>query len=344
MRPKVAETAGATVMRLLPLALRCLTAAWVASASLAALAQAPAVPPPALRDCSDCPPMVEVPAGRFTMGGSPAEHQRAGVTPDYAATELPAHEVRIARPFLMSLYPVTRDEWAAFAATDASAAHAADEAAHGVAPGCAVLRPEGVWGVEPNRSWRDPGFVQTGRDPVVCVNWGEAKAYAAWLSARSGRRYRLPTEAEWEYAARAGTTTANYWGPDRENACAFGNASDLTLAERYAYARSLPDSSFLCHDGFVYTAPVDAFPPNGFGLYGMAANVWQWVEDCFTASYDGAPADGSARGDGDCHYHLDRGASWVNSPRFVRVAARHKDLVDARNSVLGFRLVREIAP
>lgn len=320
--------------------------AWVLGACLLPLeshAQARAQPT-RLRDCSDCPEMVVVPAGRFAMGAGSDEHARFGVKPDYAATEQPVHEVRFAHPFMVAAFPVTRDEWARFVAAGAAQAPPGAGKQEDTAPGCAVLTPAGVWAVEPARSWRDPGFAQTGRDPVVCIAWGEAKRYAAWISERSGKTYRLLTEAEFEYAARAGTTSANYWGADREQACQNANASDLTLAERYAYARSLPDSSFLCHDGFVYTAPVDAFPANPFGLFGMSANVWQWVEDCYSDNHAGAPADGSARVDGDCHYRMDRGASWVNSPRFVRAASRHKDLVYARNSVLGFRLARDLAP
>lgn len=293
--------------------------------------------PTALRDCRDCPAMLVLPAGRFMMGSGAAEQMRFGVTPDYAKTERPVHAVRIDRPFAIGVFPVTRDEWARYVA-DVGAIDSRPE-------GCAVFEPKtGVWAFDPNRSWRDPGFAQGGTEPVVCVGWAEARAYADWLSRRTGQHYRLPTEAEWEYAARAGTTTANYWGDDQREACRYTNASDLTRAEQHPLAQSVPDSSFPCHDGYVFTAPVAAFPPNPFGLYGMSGNVWQWVEDCFTASYDDARGDAAARLDGDCHYHMDRGASWVNSPRFVRAGARHKDLFDVRTSVLGFRLARDVAP
>ena len=316
-----------------------IVAAWtLLLVSIPGLAQSPALGT-AWRDCSDCPEMVSVPAGRFTMGASAQEHSRFGVTPDYAASELPAHEVRIARPIAVGRFVVTRDEWARYVAS--RRAPSEGEAA----PGCAVLTPAtGAWAVDASRSWRDPGFAQSGRDPAVCIDWAEAKAYAAWLRARTGKPYRLLSESEWEYAARAGSVSANYWGDDREGACKAANASDLSRAEQHAYSRSVPDSAFLCHDGYVFTAPVDAFAANAFGLYGMSGNVWQWVEDCFSSNYEGAPADGSARLDGDCHYHVDRGASWVNSPRFVRSASRHKDLALARTSVLGLRVARDLLP
>ena len=316
-----------------------LVACWLAFLAHAMPAFAQALAPGAmLRDCRDCPELIVVPAGQYSMGSSTEEHARFGVTPEYAATELPAHGVRIARPFAVGRYAVTRDEWARYAQSAAG-----QTSAERGGTGCAVLTPAtGVWAVDAARSWRDPGYAQTGREPVVCISWNEAQAYAAWLSQRSGKRYRLLTEAEWEYAARAGSHTANYWGSDASQACAHANASDQDRADAHAYTRAVPDSYFPCRDGHVHTAPVDAYGANAFGLYGMSGNVWQWVEDCFNDSHAGAPADGSARRDGDCRYRVDRGASWVNSPRFVRAAARHKDLVEARTSVLGLRLARDL--
>lgn len=288
-----------------------------------------------IRDCPDCPQMVVLPAGQFAMGGNAAEQTAWGVAPHYAEMELPAHAVTISHRYAIAKFTVTRDEWAAYIAAAGKAAP--DDA------GCAVLTPDtGAWAVDARRSWRDPGFAQDGNHPAVCISWNDAQGYVAWLSARTGQRYRLPSEAEWEYAARAGTSTANYWGEDRENACHYANATDLNRAELHRYARSVPDSAFLCHDGHVYTAPVDAFPPNPWGLYGMSGNVWQMTGDCLNPDYRGAPADGSARTSGDCRSRIDRGASWVNSPKFVRASQRHPDLATARNSVLGLRLVREI--
>lgn len=288
------------------------------------------------RDCKDCPEMIVIPPGEFQMGARSDEYGSAGL-PVHLGGEVPQHTVKIEYAFALGRYTVTRDEWAAYIASLPKDSEAA------TSQGCSVLIPStGEWKVDPARSWRDPGFKQTGRDPVVCINWNEAKAYTAWLSKRTRQSYRLPSEAEWEYAARAGTTTINYWGSDRLNACRFANASDLTRAEVHAYARNVPDSSFLCHDRFVFTAPVNAFPPNPWKLYGMSGNVWQMVEDCVHEGYTGAPTDGSVWSGGDCTSHIDRGASWVNSPKYVRVAARHTDLTDARTSVLGFRLARDL--
>ena len=287
-----------------------------------------------VRDCRDCPEMVVVPAGSFTMGSNVDEQTRFGVAPDYAATELPAHDVRVAHAFAIERTTVTRDEWARYAAANG------DQPA-----GCNVFsQDDRKWVYDEKRSWRDPGFDQGGREPVVCVNLADARRYAVWMNTRTGHRYRLPTEAEWEYAARAGTSGANYWGDTTDDACAHTNAADRTSVKAKVASGERPDLVFPCEDGYVFTAPVDAFPPNPFGLYGMSGNVNQIVEDCFHATYDDAPADDGVWSGGDCRYHMDRGASWVNSPRFVRAGMRHKDLVEARLSVLGFRLVREIDP
>ena len=318
-------------------ALRWLTLITLAAALAPAVAQADTpAPGHSFKDCSDCPDMVALPAGQFQMGTSSTEQTAWGVAPHYASMEGPLHPVTIARPFAIGKFQITRDQWAAYVEAQG---HGADPAS-----GCAVLTPDtGAWGVDPQRSWRDPGFVQDGNHPVVCINFTEAQHYAAWLSKRTGKHYRLPSEAEWEYAARAGTSTANYWGNDRDDACAHTNATDLNRAEQHRYVRAaVPDGAFLCHDGYVFTAPVDAKPANPWGLYGMSGNVWQMTADCLNENYDSAPADGSARTTGDCRSHIDRGASWVNSPKFVRAGQRHPDLLDARNSVLGLRLVREL--
>jgi formylglycine-generating enzyme required for sulfatase activity len=126
----------------------------------------------------------------------------------------------------------------------------------------------------------DEAAAQTGRDPVVCVSWKEAQAYASWLSHKTSHSYRLLSEAEWEYADRAGTDSPAYWGDDPNEACKYANGVDATLTERFPKGKW--EDRVSCHDGFVFTAPVGSFKPNAFGLYDMEGNAFEWVEDCLS--------------------------------------------------------------
>jgi formylglycine-generating enzyme required for sulfatase activity len=286
-----------------------------------------------LRDCSDCPELVIVAAGSVVAGGNVAEQLREHVNAELAARELPAHTVTIAKALAVGRLEVTLVQYARFTAATRRA----------VPLGCQVLNLHtNTWGSDAARSWRDPGFAQTDQHPVVCVNLDDAEAYLAWLSSRTGHHYRLPSEGEWEYVARAGTTTTRFWGDSRTDACANANVADLTLADQLGI--TVPDAEvhFLCRDGFAQTAPTGSFKANRFGLYDTNGNVWEWTADCHHESFAGAPTNGSARTDGDCSGHMDRGGSWVNSPKYLRTAARHKDVATVRNSVLGFRVVREL--
>ena len=152
------------------------------------------------------------------------------------------------------------------------------------------------------------------------MSWDDAQAYVAFLSARTGRTYRLPSESEFEYAARAGAATTFPWGDEAGDVCAHANGFD------FAAKRNHPDwTSLECHDGFAFTAPVRTFPANAFGLYGMTGNVFQWTEDCFHDSYEGAPADGSAWTSPNCSVCAIRGGSWLNGARGLRAAMRDRD-------------------
>jgi formylglycine-generating enzyme required for sulfatase activity len=232
------------------------------------------------RDCPDCPEMVVIPAGDFAMGSSATEKAFAvsqGATPGSVADEAPQHRVAL-RSFALGKYDVTRGEYAAFVR----------ETGYAGGDGCFESGNPN----SPKRagaSWRDPGFSQTDRDPVVCVSWRDARAYVAWLNGKvGGSLYRLPSESEWEYAARAGTTTRFWWGDDPER------AADYAWFKGNAGAR---------------THPVGSMPANRFGLYDMAGDVWQLTEDCYAESYATAPADGSAaEAGGDACLRSDRAA------------------------------------
>ena len=192
-----------------------------------------------------------------------------------------------------------------------------------------------TWRVNPGTSWQSPGFNQTDRDPVVCVSWDDAQAYAGWLAHRTGQAYRLPTEAEWEYAGRGGTTTARYWGETLELACENANVADFSALAVHAGWRVVK-----CQDGFAETSPVGQFRPNAFGIYDVLGNVLQWTQDCFHNSYVTAPTDGSAWTTGNCSTHMARGSSFANEVSGVRTAARTYWDTDARIPMLGFRIAR----
>jgi formylglycine-generating enzyme required for sulfatase activity len=240
-------------------------------------------------ECGNCPEMVVVPAGSFMMGSPPSEKNRA-------ATEGPPHRVTIAKPFAVSKFEQTFAQW------DACIADGGCEPHEGTDEG---------WG--------------RGRQPVINVTWSDAKSYVAWLSKTTGKPYRLLTEAEYEYAARAATQTAYPWGDEigKNNANCNGCGSQW--------------------DGN-NPAPVGSFAPNRFGLYDMVGNVWEWVEDCLRSDYAGAPDDGSAWIAGDvCDGRVVRGGSWFSTPQNVRSAARSGDAADNRSDVLGFRVGRAIS-
>jgi formylglycine-generating enzyme required for sulfatase activity len=212
---------------------------------------------------------------------------------DLGATEQPMHRVSIAKPFALGRYEVTFAEWDACVA----------------AGGCQHRPSDRGWG--------------RGDRPVMNVSWNDTQSYLRWLSAKTGRTYRLPSEAEWEYAAHAGTRTAYWWGDavGRANANCADCGSEFDRRE---------------------TAPVGSFAASSLGLYNMLGNVAEWVEDCWVPSYRGAPADGSARVEKDCPERVLRGGSFNNDQRYVRAAARFKYDAGVRFSANGFRVVREL--
>ncbi len=268
-----------------------------------------------IRDCPTCPAMTVLPAGRFKQGSARAES---------AAYEKPLHWVAIGRPLAMSTNAVTVDEFHQFIAATGRDMR-----------GCDTY--DGEWKRQPMNSWENPGFTQTGVHPVTCVSWNDAQAYAQWLSAATGHRYRLPSASEWEYAARAGRETAQPWNRDGSDACANANVADASAAHRYPGW-----TVFACDDGYVYTAPVGSFKGNSFGLNDMLGNVFQWTQDCWHENYTGAPVDGSARTDGNCAERELRGGSWFSTPAYVRADYRNHFATDYRTSSVGIRLVRDI--
>ena len=278
----------------------------------------------AFRDCEACPEMVVVPAGSFPMGSLKSEKGRY-------KWEDPQHRVTISEAFAVGKYEVTRSEFARFIrATGRSMG------------GSCETYEDGGWRKRSGRGWRNPGFRQTDRDPVACINWKDAKAYVAWLSRETGKAYRLLTEAEWEYAARAGTRTSRYWGDSESGQCRHANGADRKLKGEY---RGWKWKVASCSDGFVHTSPAGSFRGNGFGLHDMLGNVAEWVEDCQHGSYSGAPSDGSAWiTGGDCGKRVLRGGSWLDGPWFIRSAGRSRLGAEHRHNAVGFRVAQTLAP
>lgn len=235
------------------------------------------------RDCPDCPELVQIPAGKFLMGSADGDND-----------EKPAHEVHLDKPIAVGKYEVTFDEW------DACAANG---------------------GCQKNKRPGDEGWGRAKR-PVINVSWDDAKEYIDWLSRKTGKPYRLLSEAEWEYAARAGST-GKY---------AFGETLDAKQAQFSAGKQGVGE-----------TVEVGSFPANAWGLHDMHGNVWEWVEDCYLTSYVGAPADGSPRSGSDCgSTRVLRGGSWDYNPEDLRSAIRYRLPHVYRVDEIGFRVAREL--
>lgn len=282
------------------------------------------------RDCDECPKMVVVPAGAYFMGTPQSVTQREGVPKKRAARELPVHPVRLTAAFGIGQFEVTRRQYAVFV-------HETKRSG-----GSCKYWTGDKFATDAAKDWHDPGYPQEDDHPAVCISWDDAKAYVSWLAARTGRPYRLPSEAEWEYAARAGTGTPRFWGSDAEQACRFANVFDRDGSMPGEFPQMAPHE---CYDGYVRTSPVGSFQPNAFGLHDTAGNAWEWTEDCWHKTYDGAPSDGAAWiKDGRCSQRVLRGGSWISIARFVRSGNRSKIDKDARIYRNGFRVALTLKP
>lgn len=326
----------------------------LAAAGAPAAGQVPAAGS-AFRDCADCPEMVVVPGGSFRMG-SPRERALT----DF---EGPRHEVRIASAFAVARFEISRAQYGAFVRETGHAAFQGQ--------GCVVLRHEDLQWIEDGaRDWRNPGFEQGDDHPAVCVSWDDAKAYADWMAKKTGKPYRLLSEAEWEYAALAGARGVRPWGEDEKAACAHANVWD----ETYEKVRGLPIradrsqgtgtgpqvrdrvsnpfkgkqlkewylESHWCADAYLFTAPAGKYSANAFALHDMIGNAWEWVEDCLNATYTGAPEDGSAWQAGNCEMRVLRGGSWSSVPADARAVQRIFRPKPARRADMGFRIARAL--
>ncbi len=286
-------------------------------------------PNDSFRECDGCPEMVVVPAGSFTMG---SRENDASLRPEISRDERPQHVVTISKPFAVGRMHVTVDQFATFVREtgydaggwcfDASSPHA-------------------------DHSWRNPGFAQESSHPAVCLSWNNARAYVDWLAKKTGKPYRMLTEAEWEYAARGRTSPGDYprfsFGDDENELCRYGNGADQNAWYSIKGIEGAPVAP--CNDGYTYTSPVGHYEPNAFGLYDMFGNARQWTADCWHENYKGAPDDGSAWTTGSCSVgRVVRGGSWRNGPDALRPTRRGwGSSPNQRYDQIGLRVGRTLA-
>jgi formylglycine-generating enzyme len=287
------------------------------AASIRATTSGRYVGPTRFVDCARfCPQMIVLPPGGFSAGGSSTSREDS---------DDGFRRVAIPYALAVSRYDVTRREFARFA----------DETHRRTFGDCFTFTIDGQV-LEGHGTWAQPGFAQSPIDPVVCVSWDDAEDYARWLSATTGKPYRLLSESEWEYAARAGATGRTYWD-DRSSPCAHMNAADL---DYHAVFPNDPRVNPTCHDGYARTSPVGRFPPNRFGLYDMLGNVWQWTGNCFELNLESGAGDGVARPTDACSRRTVRGGAWIEDPEAITLARRLGGSPGDHYPSNGFRVAR----
>ncbi|HXK56356.1 MAG TPA: bifunctional serine/threonine-protein kinase/formylglycine-generating enzyme family protein, partial [Gammaproteobacteria bacterium] len=238
-----------------------------------------------LKECDACPALVVIPPGSYMQGSPESEADRQ-------PNEGPQHLTRIDYTLAVGRYEVTRGEYRQFAA----------ESGHS-SQGCSIYQDK--WVESEDSGWQNPGYEQTDTHPATCISWNDATAYVKWLSDKTHHHYRLLSSSEWEYIAKAGSAAIGQWGGDAGQACQFANIADTSAEKRYNGW-----TVHGCNDGFVYTAPAGSFKPNGFSVYDMLGNVFEWVEDCWKDDYQGVPADGAPWTAAGCSERGLRGGSW----------------------------------
>ena len=280
-----------------------------------------------LRGCAWCPELVEIPAGQFRMGDLAGGGD---------ADERPVRVVRVPR-FALARYETTVRQFRRFVM---ATGYRTDAERDG--EGCwtweFATRSRRGWAAP--QSWRSLEHRIEEDQPVVCVSWNDARAYVGWLNEETGGSWRLPSEAEWEYAARAGSETLYHFGDDASRLCEYGNVADTAELPNGHHWTTKAE----CADGAVYPTRVGRYPPNALGLHDIHGNVWEWTADCWNGSYEGAPRDGSAWTIGDCSRRVLRGGSWLDGPRSLRSATRVWLTTPLRVSYFGFRVARTLAP
>jgi formylglycine-generating enzyme required for sulfatase activity len=281
------------------------------------------------RDCDACSEMLVLPSGKYMMGATEDEFAGNDQYRFMYVDETPRHEADV-KSFALAKFDVTRKQFEIFANETGFSGK-----------GCHIFNGK-EWVNDANADWRNPGFRQSDSDPVVCVSWDDTQRFIAWLNSKlaktKARTYRLPTETEWEYAARAGTTTATYWGHNPLDQCKYENTRDQS-------ARVLDATTPIadCTDGYVETSPVGSFRPNPWGLFDMLGDATQWAADCPFFSYSALPRAAPNANSASCRMRAVRGASWATIPIGVRAAFRAATIPNRRDSTNGFRLAADLS-
>lgn len=292
-------------------------------------------------DCPRCPEMVSLPGGEFFMGATLEELTAAGLPPYFQGRELPRHRVTISRPFAVAKYELSNAQFAAFV----------NDTGYAPADGCWIFIGW-EWILDDQRSWKNTQLGGDETHPVTCISWHDAVAYTRWLSERTGKNYRLLSEAEWEYAARGGTETAYWFGNSTEEICKYVNLGDITTRDRFRWHETeikfepVDNWTYVpCEDGYATTAPVTFGSPNPFGIYNMLGNVQELVTDCWHPSYETGPATEQPRQiSGDCGLRVMRGQGWTAIAASTRAAFRAKMVATDRRFYLGIRVARDLSP
>ncbi|MGB0936709.1 MAG: SUMF1/EgtB/PvdO family nonheme iron enzyme, partial [Colwellia sp.] len=271
--------------------------------------------------------MVSIPSGSFKMGSQDGDD-----------AELPIRTVRV-ESFKMMANEVTVGQFKKF--VNATGYRTDAEKNTGGVQGCYSVgymnhKSDDKLDYYAWASWRNPGFEQSNNEPVVCISYNDAVAYAKWISQQTGLRFSLPSEAQWEYAARGGSTGKWHWGNRESDQCDFANGADETSWEGASYTNKAA-----CKDGYFFTAPVGLFQANGFGLYDMSGNAWEWTKDCWNSSYSGASSTAKARTSGSCGTRVLRGGGWFNIPAVLRSAYRGRPGRALRSANVGVRLIQD---
>jgi len=321
----------------------------VAQLILPACFAAPATSPPVMENMLGMK-FVLIPSGEFMMGSDEPLDVLARDFPLYErrrflelVDETPVHKVRITRPFYLNQHEVTVAQFRRFVELSGYMPEAEADGTGGYGYSRDYdpdksLRGDAFEGRNPAYSWRNPGFAQSDDHPVVNVTWNDALAMSKWLSKKEGVKYRLPTEAEWEYAARAGTQTRYYSGDDVQSLLKVANLFDADARQNW---RKWQSYALDGHDGFEFTAPVGRFAPNAFGLYDMHGNVWEWCADWYDENYYARSPLNDPAGPEDGAVRVRRGGSWHTWPLYVRSSYRNWNSPSTRYTLVGIRLLRE---
>jgi formylglycine-generating enzyme required for sulfatase activity len=285
--------------------------------------------------------LVKIPAGEFLMGSDETTESLAKTFEQYEkrrfqlADEAPVHKVRITKSFWLGQTEITRGQFRKYLELSQ---HKPDSITDGTGGWGYDSQKKEFVGRKPIYSWEHPGFEQDDTHPVVNVTWHDAVRFCEWLSTKEGKKYRLPTEAEWEYACRAGTRTRYHGGDAPETLLKIANTFDQETAENFPQWKQFATPG---KDGFRFTSPVGKFAPNAFGLHDMHGGVWEWCSDWYAEDYYAKSPEADPTGPETGRLKVRRGGSWHTWPLYARASFRNWNTPATRYVLVGFRVVRE---